>query len=269
MSIFNHRNYRNYIRNYIEQLPKNGRGELLKIARSLNISSTLLSQIMGATRELSPEQTFLLSEYLGHTEIEKDYFSLLVQFERANNPDLKLYLNKKIDNLKSESMKLSKRMTFEKKLSEEQRSIFYSSWIYSAVHIFTSLNEKGFSLDEIAAKFDLGKVRTSEILHFLISSGIVTEDSGKFKLGVQSTFLEQGSPHLLKHHSSWRLRAIEKSERLSSSEMMVTGQYSISKKDFLVLREQLTVFMKSLQTTIVNTEPDQIVSLNIDWILID
>ena len=58
---------------------------------------------------------------------------------------------------------------------------------------------------------------------------------------------------------------MQKSEILNEDELMVTGQYSISKQDFLRLRESLTQFMKSLEQTIKTTEPEEIVCLNLDW----
>lgn len=174
-------------------------------------------------------------------------------------------MRKKLKALKAESLKLSKRVNFEKKLSDQERSVFYSSWLYSAIHIFTSLKDDGFTLDEIAKRFNITKTKAAEVLQFLTSAGIVNEKAGKYVLGVQSTFLEQGSPHLLKHHSSWRVKAIQKSENLSDSEMMVSGQYSISKKDFSMLREQLAEFLKKVNNTIKDTEPEEVVCLNLDW----
>jgi len=265
MSLFEFDDYREYLRAHIKALPKGGRGELSKIAELLKVNTTWISQIMSGSQDFNFEQTYLLSQYLGHTDLELEFFSLLVQIERAGNSEYRNHLKKKLAATKSESLKLSKRIFHEKKLSEQERSIFYSSWIYSAVHIFTSLHEKGVSVDEVSERFDLMKNKTVEILQFLISTGIVVEKSGKYFPGVQSTFVEQGSPHLLKHHSSWRLKAIQKSENLSETEMMITGQYSISKNDFLKIREGFTEMVKNINNTIKETNPEDIVCLNLDW----
>src|SRR5690606_26718726 len=96
-------------------------------------------------------------KYLAHTEIETDYFALMVQYERAGTTELKKYIEKKIEALRLEALKLSKRISHEKKLSDNQRSIFYSSWLYSAVHLFTSTRKQGVTLDEIATRFAIPK----------------------------------------------------------------------------------------------------------------
>jgi uncharacterized protein (TIGR02147 family) len=268
MSIFEYDDYRNYLKAYIRQLPSKGRGELTRISALLKVNTTWISQIMSGSQDLNSEQALTLSQYLGHTETETEFFSLLVQISRAGTRELENYLKKKLVILRSESLKLSKIITYEKKLTEQQRSIFYSSWIYSAVHIFTSLQEDGKNLDEIATRFRLTKSRASEIVQFLVGAGIITEESGRFKPGIQSTFLEQGSQHLLKHHASWRLKAIQKSENLSETELMVTGQYSISQKDFLKLREQFTETVKNLNKILKDSEPEIIVCLNLDWLIL-
>lgn len=269
MNIFEHTNYRTYLRDYIKELPRKGRGELSNIAKHLNVNTTLLSQIMSGARDFNQEQTYSLSLYLGHTELEMEYFSLILQIERASSVEFKVHLRKKIADVKNESLKLSKRISYEKKLSEQQKTVFYSSWIYSAVHIYTSLVEEGVSFDELYRRFGLSKSRTLDTIKFLLSSGIITETSGKYQPGVQSTFVEQGSPHLLKHHSNWRVKAIQKSENLSDTEMMVTGQFSLSKKDFLRLREQLTEFLRAVNLAVKDTVPEEIVCLNIDWFWLD
>lgn len=265
MTIFEFQDYRVYIRSYIQSLPKNGRGELSKLAKHLNINTTLLSQILAGTRDFTQDQAFALSLYWGHSELEEEYFSLLIRISRAGTNDFKKHLQKKLATIKQQSLKLSKRIPHQKKLSEQERSIFYSSWIYSAVHIFTSLNEEGVTIDEIGRRFEISNSRAAEIVYFLKNCGIIAEKNQRFSPGIQSTFLEQGSPHLLKHHSSWRIKAIQKSEALSESEMMITGQYSISMKDFLTLREKMTEMVKLLNQTVKDTNPEDIACLNLDW----
>jgi uncharacterized protein (TIGR02147 family) len=269
MSIFEFTDYRVYLKSYIQRLPNRGRGELSKLAKHLLVNTTHISQIMSGTRDFSFEQAYSVSLYLGHTALETDYFSLLVQKHRAGTIELKKHLSEKIDSLKTEALRLSERISYEKKLSDQQRAIFYSSWIYSAVHLYTSILEEGFSIDEIATRFDLSRSKVSEILQFLVSSGICQENSGRFKMGIKSTFVEKGSPHLLRHHSNWRIKAIQKSETLTNSELMYSGQFSLSREDFLLLREQFTEILKKANDIVKESKAEDLACLNLDWFWID
>lgn len=269
MSLFEHKDYRSYIRDYIRALPKKGRGELLRISQHLKMNSTLLSQIMSGLRDFNPEQAYALSVYLGHSETEMEYFSLLVQHERASTVELKKYIVRKLGAIKNEALKLSQRIVHEKKLADQERAVFYSSWIYSAVHLFTSTSEKGVTLEAIASRFRLTKSKSAEILRFLTASGICREDQGRYTMGVQSTFVERGSPFLLKHHSNWRVKAIQKSESLSDAELMYTGQFSLSRKDFELLRERFTQLLKETNSLIKDSKAEEIACLNLDWVWIE
>jgi uncharacterized protein (TIGR02147 family) len=269
VSIFEHKDYRSYLRHHLKSLPLKGRGELTRIANNLSVNTTLLSQIMSGTRELNPEQAFRLSQYLQHTPLETDYFSLLVQIERAGTNDLKEHLKKKLALLRQDALKLSSRIAHERSLTDSERAIFYSSWIYSAIHLFTSTHKNGVALEEITARFNLSRFKATEIIQFLVSTGLCTEQSGRYSLGVQSTFLAQGSPFLTRHHSNWRMKAIQKSENISEEEMMYSGQVSLSRKDFESIREQLVTSLKNILRQVEPSPAENIASLNIDWFWID
>lgn len=269
MSIFEFRDYRIYLKSYIRQLPRKGRGELSKISKHLKVNTTLLSQIMSGLRDFNQEQACSLSAYMAHTDLEMDYFSLMVQLQRAGTAELKKYLEKKLGSIKTEALQLSKRISHEKKLSDQERAIFYSSWIYSAIHLFTSIRERGVTLEEISSEFHFTKQKTVEIMQFLIAAGLCIEVSGRYSMGVQSTFVDKGSPYLLKHHSNWRVKAIQKSETLAENELMYSGQFSLSKKDFEVLRERLTEFLKEANKIVKDSKAEDIAALNVDWFWIE
>ena len=194
MGIFDHNNYRSYLRAHISSLPQKGRGELSKIAKYLKVNTTWISQIMSGSQDFNQEQAYSLSLYLGHIELEMEYFSLLIQIERAGTVELKAHLRKKIETTKAESLKLSRRVHYAKKLSDQERSVFYSSWIFSAVHIFTSLNDKSVTLDEIAQRFDLTKVKASEIVQFLLMAGVITENQGDSFWGCKAPLSNKAHP---------------------------------------------------------------------------
>ncbi|HEX4923122.1 MAG TPA: TIGR02147 family protein [Bdellovibrionales bacterium] len=269
MSLFTFENYRAYLRAYIRQLPNKGRGELTRIAQHLRVNTTLLSQVLSGGRDFSQEQAFALSEYLGHSEVEKDYFALLIQAERAGTKALRQHLEKKLRALRQEASKLAVRIEYQRKLTDSERSIFYSSWIYSAVHLFTSTAEKGVTLEEIAARFGQPRARAAEITSFLTQAGLCAETLGRYSMGTQSTFVEQGSPHLLRHHANWRVKAIQKSESISENEMMYTGQVSLSAKDFEVVREQLAELLKDVMRRVKESPAENVACLNLDWFWVE
>ncbi len=225
----------------------------------------MLSQVLAGLRNPSEEQTFELSTYLGHGLLETEYFDLLVRKERAGSENLRGHLEKKLARLKSEALKLAHRVSHDRVLSDEDRAVFYSSWIYSAIHLFSSIKKEGVSLEDISTRFSISRARAVEIIQFLIQSKLVVEKKSRYLMGTQSTWVSQESPHSIKHHTNWRLKAMQKTETVTQQELMYSGQFSISRKDFETLREVLADFLKSANKTVKDSPPEEIACLNIDW----
>jgi uncharacterized protein (TIGR02147 family) len=263
--IFNYKDYRVYLRNFIESQPNKGRGQISKLASALNVSPTLISQILMGTKELTQEQAIHLSDYLGLTGFETDYFMSLVHLSRSGNDALKKYWQRKISQQLDEHNKVARRVQPKKHLSESERSVFYSSPLYTAIRLYSSTADSGRSLDEISERFEISRQKAIEILQFLMEANLVNQEKSLYKMGAQSTHLEHGSPHLLKHHTNWRLRSIQSHEVLSPEELMYTAPVSISREDFKLLREELLKFIQAFLKKVHASPAEEVACLNIDW----
>jgi hypothetical protein len=202
---------------------------------------------------------------LGHSGLESEYFYYLVQIERAGNQSLRKFFQKKLDEIKAKSLKLSERVKFKKELTEEQKSIFYSSPLYSAVHLFTSIKDNGVTPEEIQSRFDIDRMKVGEVLKFLKETSLCEQIGNAYKMGTQSTHLSANSPHIVKHHANWRLRAITAAEELSTNELMYTVNVSLSKKDFEKLREEMVEYIQKFLETVYESPAEDIATFNMDW----
>ena len=89
LSLFSFSDYKAFIRTWIEQLPKQGRGEFARISRVTGIHKTTLSQIIKGSKDLSLEQAIKVTRHLGLNRIETEYFILLVDRARAGSEELR------------------------------------------------------------------------------------------------------------------------------------------------------------------------------------
>jgi hypothetical protein len=58
--------------------------------------------------------------------------------------------------------------------------------------------------------------------------------------------------------------AVDKSERISNEEMMYTVNFSVSKKDFLKVREELVQSIQRVIETVKDSPAEEMANLNID-----
>ncbi len=268
MSIFKNSNYKSFLNYYIAHLPKKGRGEMSKISQFLGVSSTLLSQILSGDKNFSLEQAKGVTEYLGLPEIEADYFILLVHHERAGTTSLKDYYNKKLTAVREKALKVSERVSPSRSLNDQERSVFYSSHLYVAIWLFTSIGDKGKTIDEIMQHFDLPRIKVLEVIKFLHQTHLCIENAGRYKVGTQSTHVEKGSPYLTHHYRNWRIRSIQQSETLSDEELMYTAAVSLSHKDFEILREEMVGFIKTFLKRTHESPAEDIAYFNLDFLWI-
>ncbi len=235
------------------------------MAVALNVHTTLVSQIFRGNKSLSMDQAMALADYLGLSELETEYFLLLVQLDRAATDKLKSHLKKQLKRKREEGLELSHHLAKDTQLSDVDKSIFYSSWIYSALRVLTSLNSHQ-NIEDLAKHLDLPKAMVSNAMEFLVSRNLCISERGKFKPGHQRTHLESTSPLIARHHTNWRLKAIENFDVISSHELVYTAPLSISQKDAAAFRQKLVKLISELGGTVKDTDPESFYCFNIDWL---
>lgn len=265
MKLFKKLSISNYLKEYIRQLPKGGRGEVSRLARHLQVSTTLISQILAGDKVFTPEQVQSLVGYLGLTPLEADYMTFLVQYERAGNKDLKNYWRGKLEEIKNKSLQVINRVTTDRTLSEEEKVQFYSSALYSAIRLYCTTSADGRSVDEVCERFDLSRSVANEMLQFLTSAQFCIEKNGKFLMGLQKTHTPFGSPHTVRHHMNWRVKALQYADKVNEQELMYTAPISLSRKDFESLREEMVVFIKNFLKQVHASSSEEVACLNLDF----
>ena len=249
-------------------MPKKGYGQAKKLAQYMGVHTTLVSQALKGIKGFTPEQAALISDFLGLTDIESEYFLLLVQWDRAGNEPLRKTLKRQIENMKRKSAELVNRLQAEKKLSEENRAVFYSDWAYSAVRQITAI--PGFhDLDSIASYFNFSKKHTKEIVDFLLLTGLCKEEKNRLVVGPRSTHLESTSPWVRIHHMNWRQKAMEKINDDKAGKLHYTSPLTISKKDVLKVREMIVQFLEQVDKVIEPSPSEELFCLNIDWFKVE
>jgi uncharacterized protein (TIGR02147 family) len=265
MSVLSERNYKRFLKGYIDTLPGHGRGEMSRMARHLKVSSTFLSQVLSSDKHLSFEQAKGITEYLGLSALETDYFLQLVHVERAGTTSLKNYYEEKLEQLRGQGLRVANRIETARELTDTERATFYSSPLYAAIWLYTSVSEKGQTLETLIERFDLPRTRAVEIVRFLVDAGLCIEKNSSYTMGPQSTHVGQGSPHLLNHYRNWHLQALAQSETLTSEELMYSVAISLSREDFALLREQMVRFIKDLLKTAHASPAEEIACFNMDF----
>lgn len=264
LSIFEFSSYREYLTDWITGQGTRSYGLKGKIAEALGVSSSLISQILKGEKTFTPDQTSDLADYMVLNDIEADYLHLLVEYDRAASHKYQDKLKRKIATLQEQSRKIGKRVPRSKELTDEQRAIYYSSWLFTGVRNLTAVPGK----NDVAALADHLKVEPSAIsrvLRFLLENGLCVEKGGVITYGPASTHVDKESPFVNKHHQNWRFQSILKMESKKDEDVFFTSPMSLSREAAEEIRRLLPTFIQNVMK-ISGPSPSEITAcLNIDW----
>jgi len=265
MNIFDFDSYKEFIGARVRSMPRQGRGELQKIALHLKIHGSMVSQILRGDKHPTLEQASLLADYLGLSELETDYLICQVGKERAGNAPLRSFYDRRLKKVRAKWEQPPSRLRKQFALSEADHAEFYSHWYISAIRLLTSITGTQ-TLDSIADYVQLPKRRTAEVLQFLVSRGLCEEKEGKFTMKVQRTHLPKDSPFAARHHINWRLKALEKIPQPGTdSGLSFTSPFTASSSDEGKLRRLALEFIGEFSRVVDVSAPEKIYCLNLDW----
>ncbi len=139
MNVFQHNDYRQVIDEWIQS--ESDRGAKGRLAKAAQCSPSWITRVLTGNVQLTPDQALGIALYLELAENEIDYFLYLVDLERAAHPQLQQRIRKKLDSLKSEARYLRSSVHTESEISDADIMKYYSSWVYSAVHVFCMIQK--------------------------------------------------------------------------------------------------------------------------------
>jgi uncharacterized protein (TIGR02147 family) len=265
MRVFDFESYKSFVTERVRAMPQGGRGQYGKIARHLRMHTTMVSQIFRGEKNLSLEQACALAEYFGLSDLETDFFLVLVEHERAGTAKLKRALDRRKRVLRAQATQVGSRLPPAKRLREEDKAVFYSHWYYSGIRLLTSLPSSG-NADAIAEYLKLPQAIVARVLEFLLATGLCEEKGGRIAMGPARTHVPAGSPLVARHHLNWRLKAMERFSSISDDELAFTSPMTISREDGPKVREAIAELIEKVSGIVERTEPEKLSVLNIDWV---
>lgn len=265
MNLYDFDDYQTYLRQWLEAQPKLGRGILRAWSLKFAVHPSLLSQVLSGKRSLTLELADQIGEELNLGENEALYFQLLVLQENAGTKKLKDKFRKRILDARARSKKISERVRTDIELSEEAKSVFYSSWLYAGLRNLTAIPEFR-TVDALAARLGLPRALVAGAIEFLVTEGLCrVGEGGAIEVGPQRTFVPAGSPLVERHHQNWRLHGFTKMKLKRPEDLFLTIPMSLSVADAEKLRTLLPSWFQEVNKIIGPSESQTVRCLNLDF----
>lgn len=264
MRVFDFLDYKEFVNAHIHALPNQGRGQYQKIALSLRVHSTLVSQIFNGDRHLTCEQGCDLAEHLGLNQLETDYFLNLILEARAASVKLQRALKRQREKILQQAKALTSHFPKGRSLTEGDEAIYYSQWHYSAILLLTQI--PGFTnADAIAQALALPLTTVRQAIDFLLKVGLVSEERGKLKCEQNWMTVSRHSLHVVRHHVNWRLKAMENLTEQEEDEIALTGPITLSQKDAVKVKRLIEKLLTEVSELVEDSPPETLRCLNLDF----
>ena len=208
MTIFKHNSYLSFLKTWLNDQPKAGRGIKGQIAKELGISTTLVSFFFSGDKVPTLEQASDLADFIGLSEHEAQYMITLVEIERAGHSRLKQRISQRAKKEKEEGLRLKSKVKRDKRLNEEESSLYYSSWIFTGVRNLIAIPEINHP-KQISERLNISIPMVNQALQVMLSMGLIVKTKEGLEIGPTYTYIDEESPHVGQYRKNWRLRGFD------------------------------------------------------------
>jgi DNA-binding transcriptional MocR family regulator len=173
-------------------------------------------------------------------------------------------LDRQLTEIRRKGQAVSSRIEHQQ-LTDEDKAIFYSSWIYLAVWLGASIPELG-ATEALAQRLGISERRVTEVLRFLLERGLlVQKKGGHYELGQKVIHVPADSPFILKHHMNWRVRAFQSMDSNEADDLHYSAPMALSQKLVPKIREELLRVIHEQTKSVADSPSETLMCLNIDW----
>jgi uncharacterized protein (TIGR02147 family) len=258
-----YQNYKLLLSDYLADSP---RGESSRLAQYLNVQPSFLSQVLRGNPNLSLEQGLRATEYLKYGEVEKEYFLLLLEHAKAGSEDLRKYFFEKLERIRTTQREVESQLKGRKNLKENDRRLYDSDWLYSALHIALSI-PRFQNPPDLAKALYLNPKIVEERLDDLVAMGLVNRSKGVYS--IREFLLHSGRKNstLRNFHATWRSKAISKLMHEFDDErnLHFSAALSFSKDDFSKIKDIIVRSIKKVDEQIIHSKEECLSALCIDF----
>jgi uncharacterized protein (TIGR02147 family) len=263
-SIYQHPDYKSFIKAAFAARENKGRGQRLKLAEFLGCQDSYVSLVLGGDRHFSVEQGEGVARFLLLDEEETETFLFLLLRDRAGTEAARKYFTSRLQEKEKRYLDLRKRVKIESDLSDAEKMYYYASPLPAKVHMLLTI-PGGWTAEKLARRFRTSNEKMSEVCKFLVAKGLIRETAGKLHGASKFLFLDKQSPFLSRHHGNWRLDALQTIQEKKDEGMHLSMTITLSEKDAEELRHRIAHFIQETSSFIKDSKEETLMAFCLDY----
>lgn len=263
-SVLNYTNYKDFLK-FLLHSDSAPRGLQSQMAKHLNCQSSYIYQVLKGKGELTEDQAFLTTTFLNFSELETEYFLLLVRHSKAINKEMKKYIELELKKIKTKAEDLSTHSDATKPdKNEEAWRFYFSKPKFSFIHLLTG-STKYQTIETLSEKLNIDPKELLSDLKDLQKYGFVAFEDNRWVNKSPSIHFSNDSAHNLNLHllrRSQALNAIIHSDR--KEHLHFSNLFALDPKSYDLIRKQLSESIHKLQKKIHAGGSDELYVMCVD-----
>ncbi|MCB9083783.1 MAG: TIGR02147 family protein [Bdellovibrionaceae bacterium] len=263
MSIYNHLDYKNYLREVIKT-NRGQRGFQSRMCQAMGCSNSLLSQCLNGSVHLTLEHSHKLGAYLALTEVELQYLLMMVQYARAGTVELRDFFMDQLVKLQEKHNQVSMRLNRKPVKLDDRGALIYSRhWSYPAIHI--AINIPRFRQPEALAQLlHIPETQALKVLSDLKEFGLAQQVKGEWVPGEADLHIPKESPVAPFVHVNWRHRTINKILSSPLDGTHYSGIHAMDAKTYRKLKSEIVEILARFRNEISESRSEDLVFMSLD-----
>lgn len=240
-SIYTYSNYEDYFSDVIEAHSED-RGYKTRLAQAVNVHPSYITRISKGVVYMTPDQAASVARFWGFDADESEYLLWLVLKSRTGDENMKQLADQKMNRIKLDRNEIGHQLSDRDKPNMDQ-ALYYTSWMYSAVHMLLSLPQK-LSVKQLSQRLSVSEADVQQVVDNLVQMNFAEKKEGYYKSLQTNIHLSNANWISRISHQNWRVCTAERAGRAQSAQdFKYTAVHSISKKDFEKLQRMIKEFV--------------------------
>lgn len=256
--------YKDYLELFKDLIDFNEDKRKSELAQSMGCQAAFVSRVLAGQAHLSLDQLHAAAGFFGLSNKETDYWILLNLENRAVDRQLKSFFLEKLKNLRSEMNLLSEKLKIDKNQAAKNELMYYRSWLPSTLHMF-SRTPMGSNIKKLAAKLNLPEKSLAPHIEQLEKLGLVTQKMNSLECQVSHMHLDATNPLVFQQHQNWRIKTLDKLNRLDDSGVHYSSVISCSEKDLGKIQDIFVDAIKKVRSLVKDSKDETVAHYSIDF----
>jgi uncharacterized protein (TIGR02147 family) len=261
-SIYQFSDYKAYLKDLEDHGPY--KGFRSRLAEATGCQNAFVSQVLNGEVNFNLEQALKIADFLHLKNDEHPYFMWMVEYKRAGTVELRKYFQQMMIRLREKNSEIRERVQIPQVLSSEAQTVYYSNWMYAAIHMAAMIGSLN-TVTKMASALQISEIRVSEVIEFLLTNGLLEGSAHSFRSGKIQIHLGRDAGNISKHHTNWRIEAIKSLDSPAPGNLHYSGVSSLSETDVDKIKTMFVDLIETYVRTIEKSPEETLYTFNLDF----